>query len=65
MSRIIEYKGIFYLIFCRSTVSFDNLKNLARHTINLYLKLNRRYFFHVSKSVFLSSEITEYCQLHS
>ena len=25
---------IFYLIFCRSAVRFDNLKNSARHAIN-------------------------------
>ena len=30
-----EEKDIVYnLIFCRSAVSFDNLKNSARHTIN-------------------------------
>ena len=39
-------KAIFsQLTFCRSAISFDNLKYLARHTINKFLKLNRRYFF--------------------
>ena len=34
MSRTIEYKGNFYLIVCRSTGSFDNLKNSTSNTIN-------------------------------
>ena len=36
-------RQIFYLIFCRSAISFDKLKNSARHTINSFLKLKRRY----------------------
>ena len=35
MSRTIEYKdNFFYLIFSRTAVSFDNLKNSAWHNIN-------------------------------
>ena len=35
MSRIIEYKGnFFYLIFCQSAISFDNLKNSANQLVS-------------------------------
>ena len=46
------------MIFCRPTVSFDNLKTSARHTINSSLKLNWRYFSHAFMIAFLGSEIT-------
>ena len=66
MSRTREYKGkISYLIFCRSSVSFDNLKYSVKHAINWFLKLNRSYFSHASNIAFLSSEIDGFCRTHS
>ena len=52
----------FFVIFCRSSFSFDKLKNLARHTINKFLLLKRRHFSHASKIAFFSSEIAEDCK---
>ena len=55
-------RQFFYLIFCRFTVSFDNLKNSATAYYQLVSEVEKKVFSHASMIAFLSSEMPEYCR---